>query len=138
MAVRKTADGEVTPPRARSRRGEPGGSPPGDRNEILLVGRLAGEPTERELPTGDRLLSWRVVVARDGGAQVARGIAERSRQRVDTIDCSTVRKQVARAVARWSPGDHIEVTGALRRRFWRNAQGLSSRYEVDVVAARRA
>jgi single-strand DNA-binding protein len=33
-------------------------------NEVYLVGRLSGEPIERELPSGDLLLSWRLVVDR--------------------------------------------------------------------------
>ena len=100
------------------------------RNEVLLVGRLAAAPEERVLPSGDALVTWRLVVprpapAREGGATV------------DTLDCAAFRADVRRGASRWSPGDVIEVSGALRRRFWRGAAGASSRTEVEVAAARR-
>ena len=50
------------------------------RNEVLLVGRLSAEPEVRELPSGDEITTWRLVVHRD---YVAEG---RSGQ--DTIDCT--------------------------------------------------
>ena len=35
------------------------------------------------------------------------------------------------------PGDVVEVTGALRRRFFRGGGGVQSRYDVEVSALRR-
>lgn len=104
---------------------------PGDRNEVTLVGRLSGLPQERTLPSGDALLSWRLVVARpaDTGAT--------GRPSVDTFDCAAFRGHVRRAAARWTDGDVIEVAGALRRRFWRTPSGAASRVEVEVSRARR-
>jgi single-strand DNA-binding protein len=32
------------------------------------------------------------------------------------------------------PGQVVEVTGSLHRRFWRSPAGLASRYEVDVAS----
>ncbi len=37
------------------------------RNEVVLVGRLAAEAEERVLPSGDHLVTLRVVVPRKGG-----------------------------------------------------------------------
>jgi hypothetical protein len=37
----------------------------------------------------------------------------------------------------WQIDDVIEVNGALRRRFWRGASGLTSGCEIDVVRASR-
>jgi hypothetical protein len=37
----------------------------------------------------------------------------------------------------WEVDDVIEVNGALRRRFWRGANGLTSGCEIDVVRATR-
>jgi single-strand DNA-binding protein len=103
---------------------------PQHRNEVLLVGRLAAAAEPRVLPSGDLLVAFRLVVARTG----------RSRPRsptVDTVDCTGWRAPVRREAGRWSPGDVVEVTGALRRRFWRTATGPVSRYEVEVRTARR-
>jgi single-strand DNA-binding protein len=53
-------------------------------NEVLLTGRVSGEPQERELPSGDRVVQFRVVVRR----ATPRPAAEGSRASVDTIDVS--------------------------------------------------
>lgn len=91
-------------------------------NEVVLVGRLSGEVVIRELPSGDELVSFRVVVQRvDSG--------------VDTIDCVAFRADVRRKVLRWSSGDVLEVHGQLRRRFWRSSGGPASRTEVEIASA---
>jgi single-strand DNA-binding protein len=105
------------------------------RNEILLVGRLSGEVTDRELPSGDVLTSWRLVV--DRGPDAPAAPEGRTLPSIDTIDCSTHRRQVQRRAAGWVAGDVLEIKGALRRRFWRGPHGLASRYEVEAVTARR-
>ena len=108
---------------------------PGTRNEVLLVGKLSGEPSVRTLPSGDQLTTWRLVVARQ--PKVGRRPDGSRQPTVDTIDCSTQKRIVQRSVARWVPGDVVEVRGALRRRFWRGPHGPASRCEVDVVEVRR-
>jgi single-strand DNA-binding protein len=101
-------------------------------NEVYLVGRLSGEPVERPMPSGDLLLSWRIVVERSPGD---RGV---SRATTDTLECSTVRAGIRRSVSSWSPGDVLEVEGVLRRRFWRGAGGgLNSKYEVEARTVKR-
>lgn len=96
-------------------------------NTVHLRGRLASPPSPRELPSGDELWAFRLTVARPSG----------ERGRVDSIDCSTTRARVQRVLERASLGDTVDVTGALRRRFWRGASGLASRYEVEVSALAR-
>jgi len=105
------------------------------RNEVVLVGRFSGAVTERELPSGDVLASWRVVV--DRGSDGPPPVEGRRLPSVDTIDCATHRKQIRRLALGWEPGDTLEITGSLRRRFWRGPHGLASRYEVEAVSARR-
>jgi len=103
-------------------------------NEVVLAGRVSGEPTVRVLPSGDELVSWRVVVGRDN-----RRISPGGRQlpTVDTIDCVAFKAGVRRTAARWTGGEVIEVRGELRRRFWRGAQGAASRCEVEVLEIRK-
>jgi single-strand DNA-binding protein len=100
-------------------------------NEVRLVGRLAAAAEEKELPSGDVLVTFRLVVGRPPAQR-----RERS-PTVDTIDCSAWRAGVRRSVRRWQAGDTIEVSGALRRRFWRGPSGAASRSEVEVATARR-
>jgi single-strand DNA-binding protein len=97
-------------------------------NVVRLRGRL-GAVLERQLPSGDILLSFRLVVDRpdDHG----------SGARVDTLDCAVVRAPLRRKLARWDAGDMVEVEGSLRRRFFRAAQGAASRYEVEVATLTR-
>lgn len=114
-------------------------------NEVRLVGRLAVEPVPRELPSGDRLVSFRLVVSRVGQPgqtsasrrpKTAGGAASRS-PTVDTLDCVAWRAVAQRTLGRAQVGEIIEVHGALRRRFWRSPGGPVSRTEVEVVRLRR-
>jgi single-strand DNA-binding protein len=99
-------------------------------NRVFLRGVLAVEPRVRALPSGDELCSFRLTVPRPK--------ATYGRMKSDSIDCSTTRSAPQRSLAKCSPGDHIEVSGCLRRRFWRGANGApASRYEVDVITVRR-
>ena len=94
------------------------------RNEIALVGRITSPAAERVLPSGDTIVSWRVTVDRDGGG-------------FDVIDCSAWTAKTRRSAGAWQKGDVVEITGALRRRFWRAGGALASAYDVEVHTARR-
>lgn len=98
-------------------------------NSVFLRGRLAAEPVLRTLPSGDEIVSFRLAVDRPEQRQDGRS-------KVDSIDCATQAPRVRRCLERAAPGEVIEVTGALRRRFWRSGGGLGSRYEVVVETAR--
>lgn len=100
------------------------------RNDVTLVGRLSAAATERTLPSGDLVVSWRVIVQRPPDLR-------RSTITVDTIDCVARTPALGRRALGWLPGDTMEMTGALRRRFWRGQGGVRSRYEVEVAGARR-
>jgi single-strand DNA-binding protein len=104
------------------------------RNEVVLVGRVSGKPDERELPSGDRLVSWRVVVQRLPCRRVPDGIRAPT---VDTVDCVAWTAATRRAASSLQPEDVVEVHGALRRRFWRAGAGAASRCEVEVTTVRR-
>jgi single-strand DNA-binding protein len=101
-------------------------------NDVHLVGRLSAEPETREMPSGDLMMSFRLVVDRPPARRKVRG------PMVDTLDCAVWRKDVQRSLRAAAPGDVLEVTGALRRRFWRSPGGAVSRSEVEVSALRRA
>ena len=94
-------------------------------NSVELSGRVSGEPEARVLPSGDELVTLRLVVARPAGGPV------------DTIDLACWSKTARRSAGRLTDGDHIHVTGALRRRFFRTPGGAASRYEVEVTRLSR-
>ena len=101
-------------------------APPSD-NQVYLRGRLADVPVLRELPSGDTLAVFRVTVQRPPSDQ---------RGRVDSLECASVSARVHKVLARAEPGQQIEVTGSLRRRFWRTPTGPASRYAVEVIAVK--
>jgi single-strand DNA-binding protein len=121
-----------TPSRAAA---TPAAEPPV--NEVHLVGRLAAPPESRELPSGDVLVSFRLVVGRGPVRGARRGASART-PTVDTLDCAVWRADLQRRAARLDEGDVLELHGSLRRRFWRSGAGApASRSEVEVLRLRR-
>ena len=105
------------------------------RNEVVLVGRVSAPAEERELPSGDVIATWRLVVDRPPPGR-ARAAGQRV-PKVDTVDCVVWTPKLRRAVRGFAAGDVVAVEGALRRRFWRAGAAAVSRCEVEVVSARR-
>ena len=98
-------------------------------NEVRIVGRVSQQPDERVLPSGDVVWTFRVVVPRVAGA--AQG-----RQQVDALDCAAWSARARRSVATWRVDDVVEVSGAVRRRFFRSGEAAVSRFEVEMTAGR--
>lgn len=104
-------------------------------NEVALVGRVSAPAETRTLPSGDVLVTWRLVVDRP---RPRRPTPEGVRPvTVDAIDCVGWTSGVRRTAGAFAAGDVVRVEGALRRRFWRGGGGLGSRYEVEVDAVKR-
>lgn len=97
-------------------------------NQVRLVGRVSQRPEERVLPSGDVVWTFRMVVPRAPG--------HRRRQSVDTIDCAAWSARARRSAAAWSADDVVEVSGSLRRRFFRSAGAVASRVEVEMSSGR--
>lgn len=103
---------------------------PSTSSSVTVVGRLGGAVVERDLPSGDTVTTFTVVVDRPR--------ARSSRVMVDAIPCQAFTARLRTAVGRLEPGTLVEVQGTLRRRFWRSPAGLGSALEVDVVRISRA
>ncbi|WP_245565424.1 single-stranded DNA-binding protein [Nocardioides insulae] len=101
----------------------------GDLNEVRVSGRVSGEVQMRDLPSGDRVLAFRLVIRRPSGHV--------SRQSVDVLDCAVWKTGLQRRMTRWSEGDLVEVSGAVRRRFYRRGGAAASRVEIEVAGGRR-
>jgi len=117
-----------------SRQTEPATQPAPGLNQVSLTGRLTAAPTERELPSGDVICTFRISVPRSGRTPMT----ARSTVTSDWVDCVAAGARVRRAVRGWGVGDAVSVEGALRRRFYRAGDAATTRLELEVVSARRA
>ena len=100
-----------------------------DRNDVVLRGRLSAPAELRTLPSGDTLVSFRLVVRRPEPQTRGRS--------TDTLPCITYDRALQRRVAAWQPGDVVEIEGALQRRFWRTGSGTASVSEVNCRRGRK-
>jgi single-strand DNA-binding protein len=92
-------------------------------NSVTLVARVTSEAEQFELPSGDVLTRFRVVVPRDKPTTKAT---------VDTIDCVSFKIGVSKKAMKLFNGEVVELQGQLRRRFWKTGAGVASRMEVEV------
>lgn len=75
-------------------------------NAVRLRGRVSGTPETRTLPSGDELVSLRIVVPRSPAAR------KRSKVGIDTIELTAWSSALRRKAARLTEGDVIEITGS--------------------------
>ncbi|NYH50791.1 single-strand DNA-binding protein [Nocardiopsis arvandica] len=101
---------------------------PDHRNEILVAGRITAAPLVRELPSGDRLATWRICVVRSPDSRYGG-------RRVDSITCTSFDRGLHERVRAWRLGDVVRMTGELRRRTWRAHEGVRSVCEVEARTA---
>ena len=94
-------------------------------NHCILEGRLAAPAEERTLPSGDTIVTFRIIVPREEPG------------RVDTIDCCLHAPRLRRRMLAIPALTDIHVEGQLHRRFWRGPTGPVSRHEVVVSLLRR-
>jgi single-strand DNA-binding protein len=125
---------ETSPPSAATKNSSRGArTPPEACNEVVLVGRVSAAPEQRELPSGDQLVTLRVVVDRPPQKTKVKKAAEgRSRRAVDVIDVACWSRRTQRAATGLAADDGIRIEGALRRRFFGAGGGRASRYEVEA------
>lgn len=115
---------------ARARRGGGNGT-----NEVVLEGRVSGQPERRTLPSGDELVTLRLVVRRDEGGVDTLRVAVGPAPPVGT---RPARGQIGRrllSAAALLPADgQVRVEGSLRRRWWRDGGTPQSLIEVRARA----
>jgi single-strand DNA-binding protein len=88
-------------------------------NDVRLVGRSSGPALEKELPSGDKVVEIRIVVARD------------DRDGYDTLDVALWSAALRKRALSLKENEWIEVVGALRRRFWKTGNVVASRWQVE-------
>ena len=89
-------------------------------NDVLLRGRVSSLAVEKELPSGDKVMEFRIVIARS------------DEEGFDTIDISAWSSKLRRAAGSLKNDQWVEVSGSIKRRFWRGATGLASRWQIDA------
>lgn len=93
-------------------------------NDVALRGWVTTLATERELPSGDVVVQFRIAITRPEGG-------------VDTIDLESWSAKSRRIALSLKDGEWIEIQGAIRRRFWKSGQGLASRWQVVTHEIKR-
>ena len=94
-------------------------------NEVLLVGRVSAPAISRELPSGDKVVEFRVVVER--------AISRSKKREVDTLDVAAWSASARKSALSLKAESWVEVQGAVRRRFWQAPSGLASRWQVEAL-----
>ncbi len=93
-------------------------------NEVFLVGRVTSLAVEKILPSGDKVVEFRVVI----GRAKSRG----SKKEVDSLDIAAWTSAARKAALAVKIDSWVQVSGAVRRRFWRAPTGLASRWQVEA------
>ena len=93
-------------------------------NEVFLVGRVTSLAIERILPSGDKVVEFRVVI----GREKSRG----AKKEVDSLDIAAWSSKARKSALSVKLGSWVEVTGSVRRRFWQAPTGLASRWQVEA------
>lgn len=99
------------------------------RNEVSLEGRVSSLPVEKQLPSGDLVVEFRIVIDR----KKSRG----KKREVDTLDIAVWLARPRKSARSLKIDDWVAVEGAVRRRFWKAPGGLASRWQVEASHLRR-
>jgi single-strand DNA-binding protein len=90
-------------------------------NDLLLRGRVSAVATTKELPSGDKVVEFRLIVTRE------------SREGVDTLDIAAWSAKARKTALSLTPDEWVEISGAIHRRFWQSPAGLASRWQVEAI-----
>ncbi len=89
-------------------------------NDLLLRGRVSAPATSKELPSGDKVVEFRLIITRT------------EREGVDTLDIAAWSAK-SRKIALTLEGDEwVEISGSIHRRFWQSPTGVASRWQIEA------
>lgn len=94
-------------------------------NDVLLRGRISAKAIEKELPSGDKVVEFRLIVTRLEG------------NGVDTLDIAAWSSKIRRQALALKDDEWVEISGAIHRRFWSSPKGVASRWQVEAVGMRK-
>lgn len=90
-------------------------------NDVLLRGRVSAPATTKELPSGDKVVEFRLIITRE------------SREGVDTLDIAAWSAKSRKIALTLDSDEWIEVSGSIHRRFWQSPGGVASRWQVEAA-----
>jgi single-strand DNA-binding protein len=93
-------------------------------NDVALRGWVTTIASERELPSGDLVVQFRIAISRPEGG-------------VDTIDLESWSAKTRRTASSLKDGEWVEISGSIRRRFWKSGGALASRWQVVTSEIKR-
>jgi len=94
-------------------------------NDLLLRGRVSAPATVKELPSGDKVVEFRLIITRT------------DREGVDTLDIAAWSAKSRKSALSLKADEWIEISGSVHRRFWQAPTGLASRWQVEAVEISR-
>ena len=90
-------------------------------NDLMLRGRVSALATSKELPSGDKVVEFRLIVARS------------ERAGVDTLDIGAWSSKSRKFALTLKPDEWVEIQGSVHRRFWQSPAGVASRWQIEAV-----
>ena len=90
-------------------------------NDLLLRGRVSAPATTKELPSGDKVVEFRLIVTRT------------EREGVDTLDIAAWSAKMRKVALTLEGDEWIEVSGSIHRRFWQSPTGVASRWQIEAA-----
>ncbi len=94
-------------------------------NDLLLRGRVSAPATTKELPSGDKVVEFRLIISRQ------------DREGVDTLDIAAWSGKSRKTALSLKSDEWIEVSGSIHRRFWQSPAGLASRWQIEATEISR-
>jgi len=94
-------------------------------NDVLLRGRVSREAIEKELPSGDKVVEFRLIITREKLSGVV------------TLDIGAWNAKARRSALTLKADEWIEISGSIHRRFWSAPTGLASRWQVEAAEISR-
>jgi single-strand DNA-binding protein len=89
-------------------------------NDVLLRGRVSAGATTKELPSGDKVVEFRLIISRT------------EREGVDTLDIAAWSAKNRKMALSLHPDEWVEISGSIHRRFWQGPSGVASRWQVEA------
>lgn len=90
-------------------------------NDLLLRGRVSAPATMKELPSGNKVVEFRLIVTR----------AER--EGVDTLDIAAWSAKMRKIALSLEGDEWVEISGSIHRRFWQSPGGVASRWQIEAA-----
>ena len=90
-------------------------------NDVLLRGRVSAGATSKELPSGDKVVEFRLIITRE------------ERQGVDTLDIAAWSAKMRKIALTLEGDEWVEISGSIHRRFWQSPGGVASRWQIEAA-----